>query len=102
MPPGWSLVPHRQAIPADILGGFKRHCHPARVTIDMGQAHVWDQTGMRALDQVIRRLRQGGSTVKVVNLNPESLNLFDRISESPDFVIGARCDLPAPIGAADD
>jgi SulP family sulfate permease len=82
------------------LAGFKRHSHPARVTIDMAQAHVWDQTGMRALDQVIRRLQQGGSSVELVNLNKESLDLFDRISESPDFVIGARCDLPTQSGSA--
>jgi sulfate permease, SulP family len=82
------------------LAGFKRHAHPARVTIDMAQAHVWDQTGMRALDQVIRKLQQGGSTVELINLNQESLDLFDRISETPDFVIGARCDLPPATPAA--
>lgn len=70
------------------LAGFKGHGHPSRVTIDMAQAHVWDQSGMRALDQVIRKLQQGGSTVDVVHLNHESLDLFDRISESPRVVIG--------------
>ncbi|MEB3172662.1 MAG: SulP family inorganic anion transporter [Cyanobacteriota bacterium] len=72
------------------LAGFKQHAHPPLVTIDMAQAHVWDQTGMRALDQVIRKLQQGGSRVELVNLNQESLDLFDRISETPDAVIGAR------------
>jgi len=33
---------------------------------------------------VVRKLRQGGSAVELVNLNPESLNLFRRISDSPD------------------
>jgi SulP family sulfate permease len=66
------------------LAGFKQHEHPAKVTIDMAAAHIWDQTGMRALDQVVRKLRQGGSAVELVNLNPESLNLFRRISDSPD------------------
>ena len=70
------------------LAGFKQHAHPARVTIDMAEAHVWDQTGMRALDQVIRKLQQAGSRVEVQNLNQESLNLFERISESPDAVLG--------------
>lgn len=70
------------------LSGFKQHAHPQRVTIDMAEAHVWDQTGMRALDQVIRKLQQAGSNVEVVNLNQESLNLFERISESPDAVLG--------------
>ena len=76
------------------LAGFKQHVHPGRITIDMAQAHVWDQSGMRALDQMIRKLQQSGSTVELLNLNQESLNLFDSISETDNFVIGARCDLP--------
>jgi sulfate permease, SulP family len=74
------------------LAGFKQHDHPARVTIDMAQAHVWDQTGMRALDQVVRKLRQGGSAVELLNLNAESLDLFRRISESTDAL------RPDPLG----
>ncbi len=77
------------------LAGFKKHVHPARVSIDMANAHVWDQTGMRALDQVIRKLTRAGSTVEVLNLNQESRDLFDRISETPEFVLGARCAVPA-------
>ena len=59
--------------------GFELHEHPARVTIDMGEAHIWDQSGVTALDQVIRKLKLGGSQVEVINLNDESLNLFARI-----------------------
>jgi SulP family sulfate permease len=42
---------------------------------------------MRALDQVVRKLRQGGSTVELLNLNAESLDLFRRISESSDALV---------------
>ncbi|MEB3261640.1 MAG: sodium-independent anion transporter, partial [Cyanobacteriota bacterium] len=59
--------------------GFALHEHPARVTIDMAGAHIWDQSGVSALDQVIRRLKLGGSTVEVLHLNPESTDLFARI-----------------------
>jgi SulP family sulfate permease len=55
------------------------HPHPERVTIDMAEAHLWDQSGVGALDQVIHRLKLGGSSVAVVNLNPESTDLFARI-----------------------
>ena len=75
------------------LEGFDLRSHPQRITIDMGNAHIWDQTGVRALDQVIRKFRQGGSQVEVLNLNAESLNLFGRISDAPDLVEGARCEL---------
>ena len=46
---------------------------------DRGEAHIWDQSGVTALDQVIRKLKLGGSQVEVINLNDESLNLFGRI-----------------------
>jgi SulP family sulfate permease len=61
--------------------GFELHeqPHPERVTIEMTEAHIWDQSGVSALDQVIRRLKLGGSAVDVVNLNPESTDLFARI-----------------------
>jgi len=45
----------------------------------MAGAHIWDQSGVTALDQVIRRLKLGGSSVEVLNLNPASTNLFTRI-----------------------
>ncbi len=77
------------------LAGFKRQAHPARVTIDMGAAHVWDQSGMRALDQVIRKLQQAGSQVEVVQLNRESLDLFRRISESDDAVLSSPTGTPS-------
>ncbi len=59
--------------------GFELHEHPARVTIDMAGAHIWDQSGVAALDQVIHRLRLGGSQVEVIHLNRESTDLFGRI-----------------------
>ena len=59
--------------------GFELHEHPKKVTIDMIDAHIWDQSGVAILDQVIRRLKLGGSNVEVINLNKESLDLFARI-----------------------
>ena len=55
------------------------HEHPERISIDLSEAHIWDQSGVSALDQVIRKLRQGGSSVSVIGLNEESLDLFERI-----------------------
>ena len=54
-------------------------CRPGRVSIDLSQAHIWDQSGVTALDQVIRKLRLGGSEVTVVGMNQETLDLFERI-----------------------
>ncbi len=59
--------------------GFNIHEHPEKVTIDMSRAHVWDQTGVLALEQIIRKISAGGSEVKVIGLNNESLDLFERL-----------------------
>ena len=61
------------------LQGFDLHDHPERITIDLSQAHIWDQSGVAALDQIIRKYRNGGSVVSVIGLNEESLDLFERI-----------------------
>ena len=63
------------------LQGFDVHEHPARITIDMSNAHIWDQSGVGALNQLIRKLRKGGSEVEVEGLNEESLDLFERIGD---------------------
>ncbi|WP_320664268.1 SulP family inorganic anion transporter [Prochlorococcus sp. MIT 1223] len=61
------------------LQGFNVHEHPSKVTINMTNAHIWDQSGVTALDQIIRKISQGGSEVEVVGLNKESLDLFQRL-----------------------
>ena len=61
------------------LQGFDIHEHPKNITIDMSNAHIWDQSGVTALDQIIRKLTIGGSEVKVIGLNKESINLFERL-----------------------
>ena len=64
--------------------GFDLHDHPARISIDMAEAHIWDQSGVTALDQVIRKMKLKGSSVEVLGLNPESTNLFARIGIAPE------------------
>ena len=59
--------------------GFDVHDHPSKVTIDMSNAHIWDQTGVNALEQIIRKISSGGSEVQVIGLNKESLDLLERL-----------------------
>ena len=66
------------------LQGFDVHEHPAKIIIDMSAAHIWDQSGVGALNQLIRKLKQGGSEVDLVGLNTESLDLFERIGSQPE------------------
>tara|TARA_Y100001968_G_scaffold121683_1_gene110729 strand:- start:17582 stop:19165 length:1584 start_codon:yes stop_codon:yes gene_type:complete len=61
------------------LQGFNVHEHPKKVIINMDKAHIWDQSGVTALEQIIRKITLGGTKVEVINLNKESLDLFDRL-----------------------
>ena len=61
------------------LQGFDVHSHPKKVIINMKKAHIWDQSGVTALEQIIRKISLGGTKVEVVDLNRESLDLFERL-----------------------
>jgi len=61
------------------LQGFDIYEHPENITIDLTNAHIWDQSGVIALDQIIRKYKNGGSAVEIIGLNDESLNLFERL-----------------------
>ena len=61
------------------IQGFNIHEHPKKITIDMSSAHIWDQSGVVAIDQIIRKFKNGGSKVEIIGLNKESQNLFERI-----------------------
>jgi len=61
------------------LQGFQIYEHPKNIMIDMSLAHIWDQSGVVALDQIIRKFKNGGSKVEIIGLNKESLNLFKKL-----------------------
>ena len=61
------------------LQGFDIYEHPKNIVIDMALAHIWDQSGVVALDQIIRKFQNNGSKVEIIGLNKESLNLFERL-----------------------
>lgn len=48
---------------------------PARVVIDLGNAHLWDASAVAALDRIVLKLRRHGATVEVVGLNQASESL---------------------------
>lgn len=50
-----------------------------RVRIDVTQAHVWDLTGVAALDAVVMKFRRLGAVVEVVGLNQASATIVDRL-----------------------
>ncbi|MDO6654300.1 SulP family inorganic anion transporter [Anaerobacillus sp. 1_MG-2023] len=48
--------------------------------IDLSDAHVWDDSGVGAVDKVIMKFRQNEIDVKVTGVNQESSQLIDRLA----------------------
>lgn len=50
-----------------------------RVKIDVSRAHIWDLSGVGALDTVVLKFRREGAEVEVVGLNAASQSLVERL-----------------------
>jgi SulP family sulfate permease len=51
-----------------------------KVRIDVGASHIWDLTGVAALDTVILKFRREGADVEVIGLNEASATLVDKLA----------------------
>lgn len=51
-----------------------------KVRIDVGRSHIWDLTGVAALDTVILKFRREGAEVEVIGLNEASATIVDRLA----------------------
>ena len=50
-----------------------------KVTIDLTQAHMWDLSGVGALDKVVLKFRREGCEVEVIGLNDASATIVDKL-----------------------
>ncbi|MFC5344629.1 SulP family inorganic anion transporter [Brevundimonas staleyi] len=65
---------------ADVFAAsFEHHGQPKRVEIDMTGAHLWDLTGVAALDKVVFRYRKQGAEVVVTGMNEAGRTLVERV-----------------------
>ena len=65
---------------ADVFAAaFEHHGHPIRVEIDMTDAHLWDLTGVAAVDKVVFRYRRQGAEVTVIGMNAAGQTLIERV-----------------------
>jgi SulP family sulfate permease len=53
---------------------------PARVRIDVGDAHFWDISAIGALDDIVLKLRRHGAEVEVLGLNKASETMVARFA----------------------
>jgi SulP family sulfate permease len=51
-----------------------------RVVIDVSRSHVWDLTGVGAIDTVVLKFRREGTEVELIGLNEASATLVDRLA----------------------
>ena len=67
---------------ADVFAAaFEHHGHPKRVEIDMTHAHLWDLTGVAAVDKVVFRYRRQGAEVVVIGMNSAGQTLIERVGK---------------------
>jgi SulP family sulfate permease len=51
-----------------------------RVTIDVSRAHVWDLTGVGAIDTAVLKFRREGTEVDLVGMNEASATIMDKLA----------------------
>lgn len=50
------------------------------IEIDFSQAHVWDDSGVAAIDKIVLKLRDNGVLVRLSGLSAPSSNLIERLA----------------------
>jgi len=58
-----------------------------RVTIDLTQAHLWDQGAVETVDKVVSKFRRNGAEVQVVGLNEASGTLFNQLADNKESAV---------------
>lgn len=50
------------------------------VEIDFSRAHVWDDSGVAAIDKIVFKLKENGVAVKITGLNKSSSHIVNRLA----------------------
>lgn len=67
---------------ADLFAAsFECHGHPKRVEIDMTDVHLWDLTGVAAVDKVVFRYRKQGADVELIGMNQAGKSLVNQVGK---------------------
>ncbi|WP_394172999.1 SulP family inorganic anion transporter [Guptibacillus hwajinpoensis] len=64
----------------ELVNGFDYKDSVERVEIDLSNAHVWDDSGVGAVDKVVSKFRQNDIEVEITGVNQESSQLIDRLA----------------------
>jgi len=50
------------------------------IEIDLSKAHIWDESGVGAVDKVMIKYKKNGANIKIVGLNDHSTNMIDKLA----------------------
>jgi SulP family sulfate permease len=64
----------------DLVYQFQYSEDPARVIVDLSDAHIWDASSVAALDAVTTKYATRGKTVEIVGLNEASAQMHGRLA----------------------
>jgi SulP family sulfate permease len=64
----------------DFLNAFDFKEALQRVRIDVGKAHIWDISGVNAVDVAVLKFRREGVEVELVGMNEASATLMDKLA----------------------
>lgn len=64
----------------DFVSAFDDAEPAERITIDFSDAHVWDDSGVGAIDRVMNKLQAKAETVEITGLNESSQKLVSKLA----------------------
>jgi high affinity sulfate transporter 1 len=64
----------------DFVESFNFNEDVNEVSIDLTQAHLWDDSAVGAIDKVVIKYHQNGTKVKLIGLNKESNKLVEKLA----------------------
>ncbi|MEZ0170369.1 SulP family inorganic anion transporter [Microvirga sp. TS319] len=68
----------------DFMAAFDFKEPVKRVRIDVSRSHIWDLTGVNAVDRAVLKFRREGIEVEVVGLNEASTTIMDKLAVHND------------------
>jgi SulP family sulfate permease len=73
-----------------LVDAFDYQDVPARIRIDVSEAHFWDISAIGALDDIVLKLRRHGAQVEVAGLNQASATMVERFGTHNKSDVGAK------------
>ncbi|UHA73481.1 SulP family inorganic anion transporter [Paenibacillus sp. 481] len=65
---------------SSFINAFDLNSHGQEIIIDFSNAHVWDDSGVGAIDKVIIKYQENGNQVSLIGLNSSSQKLVDQLA----------------------